>query len=81
MKTQILYFALLRDKMQADEDKVNTEVGESIASLADRLLSEKCGKDFVEKTLLFAVNNAYVGPDYQIQEGDTVAFIPPVCGG
>lgn len=30
---------------------------------------------------LVAVNHAYVGPDFVLQDGDEAAFIPPVSGG
>ena len=30
---------------------------------------------------LVAVNQTYVGPDFQLHAGDEVAFIPPVSGG
>jgi MoaE-MoaD fusion protein len=30
---------------------------------------------------LTAVNQTYVGPDYQLHHGDEIAFIPPVSGG
>jgi molybdopterin converting factor small subunit len=30
---------------------------------------------------LMAVNHTYVGPDFQLHDGDEAAFIPPVSGG
>jgi molybdopterin synthase catalytic subunit len=30
---------------------------------------------------LVAVNQTYVGPDFELHQGDEIAFIPPVSGG
>jgi molybdopterin converting factor subunit 1 len=30
---------------------------------------------------MVAVNHTYVGPDFQLHDGDEAAFIPPVSGG
>ena len=30
---------------------------------------------------MVAVNQTYVGPDFQLHDGDEAAFIPPVSGG
>jgi molybdopterin synthase catalytic subunit len=30
---------------------------------------------------LVAVNQTYVGPDFELHDGDEAAFIPPVSGG
>jgi len=30
---------------------------------------------------LVAVNHSYVGPDFELHDGDEAAFIPPVSGG
>ena len=30
---------------------------------------------------LVAVNRTYVGPDFELHDGDEAAFIPPVSGG
>jgi molybdopterin converting factor subunit 1 len=33
------------------------------------------------ESAMVAVNLEYVGPDFQLNEGDRVAIIPPVSGG
>ena len=38
-------------------------------------------RGFNEKTVLYAVNGEYVGEDVGLEEGDAVAFFPPVSGG
>ena len=39
------------------------------------------GKDALPQQVLFAVNHRYVHADYQLKDGDVVAFFPPVTGG
>jgi len=81
MKVQVLYFASLRERLKKSEDHCELTPGETIQELAKRLLHEVCPTDFIEHTLMYGVNDAYVKANYQLQDGDEVSFIPPVAGG
>ncbi|MBI2981457.1 MAG: MoaD/ThiS family protein [Deltaproteobacteria bacterium] len=74
MKIHLLFFAILREKIGQAEGTYEVEAGETVGGLATRLFGFK-------ESLLFAVNHQYVPCDYVIQEGDEVAFVPPVAGG
>jgi molybdopterin converting factor subunit 1 len=50
-------------------------VRDLIALLEPRLPSLRTAPGMV------AVNHTYVGPDFQLHDGDEAAFIPPVSGG
>jgi MoaE-MoaD fusion protein len=50
-------------------------VGELIEQLAEQVPSVKTARGMI------AVNQAYVGPDFELHDDDEVAFIPPVSGG
>ena len=50
----------------------------SVESLWSQLSS---GHDALPTQILFAVNQEYVHADYQLKDGDEVAFFPPVTGG
>jgi molybdopterin converting factor subunit 1 len=50
-------------------------VRDLVELLSTRLPSLKTAPGMV------AVNHTYVGPDFQLHDGDEAAFIPPVSGG
>ena len=50
-------------------------VGELLAVLAARIPALSAARGMI------AVNQVYVGPDFELHDGDEVAFIPPVSGG
>jgi molybdopterin converting factor small subunit len=74
MKIRILFFAALREKMNRAEGTYEFEGGETPSDMALRLFGS-------DRSLLFAVNDELVEKDYQLQDGDCLAFIPPMAGG
>ncbi len=81
MTVHVLFFAMLREKMKQSEGDYEVTVGETVSHLARRLLEPVMENELLNRSLLFAVNNSYVDSEYRLQEGDEVAFIPPVAGG
>ncbi len=85
MKLQILYFASLREQLGRDreslvvEDPVNT-LQDLMAQLASRgdawraVMSDN-------PNLLAAINQETAQADAPLNDGDEVAFFPPVTGG
>jgi molybdopterin synthase sulfur carrier subunit len=74
MKVHILLFAALREKFGKSELDCDVIQGETVASVADRVLG-------LHANILFAVNDNFADESYVIQDGDTIAFIPPMAGG
>lgn len=75
---EVLLFAQLREA--AGKDKlIIEENGISIAALKNKL-KEEYGLHQVDKAMT-ALNEEYQPDETMIQEGDTIAFIPPVSGG
>ncbi len=77
MTIRVRYFASLREKMGRIED---TLVAEDIATVSDVWKVVSGGQPLHEQVLC-AVNMEYAGPQTVVQEGDEVAFFPPVTGG
>ena len=77
MTIRVRYFASLREKMGRIED---TLVAENISSVSDvwRVIS---GGQSLPDNILCAVNMEYADPQTGVNEGDEVAFFPPVTGG
>ncbi len=79
MKVKLRFFASIRQITGKSEsevivpDNLNTrELLELVKNMYDQ---------FNEKTVLYAVNGEYVGEKVKLNEGDIIAFFPPVSGG
>ncbi len=77
MKIKILYFASLREKIGRASDSI--ESSESLTVIG----AWKQATDMPEllDNLLIAVNQEYTTEDTLLNDGDELAFFPPVTGG
>jgi sulfur-carrier protein len=74
---KVRYFASLKENLGRESDSLNIEKAISVAEVwARAVLSEP-----MPENTLAAVNMEYVGLNHQVQNGDEVAFFPPVTGG
>lgn len=78
MNVRVLFFASLKEHLGKSEMQLELTTSPSVEALWKSLSS---GKDALPAQILFAVNHQYVKADYQIKDGDEVAFFPPVTGG
>jgi molybdopterin synthase sulfur carrier subunit len=76
---KLLYFAILRERLGKQEEML--EFSGSVGELRRLLVEREPHLADVLKTCLFAVNQEYVGEDFILKGGETVAVIPPVSGG
>ena len=75
---KILFFAHLRDSVGEEFIKINAS-GKTVAELKEELIRNyKLPK---LDTVMTAVNEEFAQDDEVIQDGDEIAFIPPVSGG
>ncbi|WP_231620743.1 molybdopterin converting factor subunit 1 [Fictibacillus sp. 7GRE50] len=80
MMIKILLFANLAQ--QAETERVAIEVKSPLSVEEVRnMLQNQVGKLSGIENALVAVNEEYVDLTDQVNDGDTVAFIPPVSGG
>ena len=77
---KVLFFAVYRDFAGTDELEFDLPEGSTVARLIDAV-AERSGADAVPTNLAVAVNQEYMPIDTVLQDGDVVAFIPPVAGG
>ncbi|HED13679.1 MAG TPA: MoaD/ThiS family protein [Gammaproteobacteria bacterium] len=77
MHIDILFFASLRELV--GQSGVALESSERLT--AGQAWTESVGNIPMPGNTLIAVNQAYVKPSQILQEGDEVAFFPPVTGG
>jgi len=76
MAIRVRLFASLQERWRIDQMELEAE---GLATVADvwRALT---GEDLAEG-ILAAVNMEYARPETPVQDGDEVAFFPPVTGG
>jgi molybdopterin synthase sulfur carrier subunit len=84
MTLRVLYFASLREALCTSGESI--EVPDGVISVCDlRAHIAARGEPWAAlatvKNLRAAVNQAMVGIDATLKDGDEVAFFPPVTGG
>ncbi|HFD81274.1 MAG TPA: molybdopterin converting factor subunit 1 [Gammaproteobacteria bacterium] len=77
MHVQVRFFASLREKAGFAERRLEVPAGTTVAEVWAQALPGEPLPDNV----LAARNMEYVALDSPVQEGDEVAFFPPVTGG
>ena len=77
MPIHVKFFASLRERMGRAEDSVPAARARTVA---DVWAQASAGKPLPANTLV-AVNMEYADLDHVVDEGDEVAFFPPVTGG
>lgn len=75
----VLYFASLAERAGKDEETLEF-AGDSLAALYQQL-SQRYAFDLAQNQLAVAINHAIASWHTPLQDGDIVAFIPPVAGG
>ena len=81
MRVRVLYFAAFREAAGRDEQATELREQASVAELWKTLSREVPLFARFPSIPPAAVNREYVGVDTVLQEGDEVAFLPPVAGG
>ena len=77
MPITVKYFASLREHMGRDQELLQAS---KVRTVRDVWLQVSGGQALPSNTLC-AVNMEYVDNSHPVQEGDEVAFFPPVTGG
>ena len=77
MSIQVRYFAALRERLGRESDSLADADGLTVADIWSRATDGEA----LPSNVLCAVNMEYVEPAASVQDGDEVAFFPPVTGG
>ena len=80
MRITVLYFASLADKAQQGQQQLDLADNLSLSELYAQL-KQQHGFELDTAKVRVAINDEFASWDDAINEGDTIAFIPPVAGG
>jgi len=80
---KVLFFAQLREQLDCAEVALEVAPSTSIKGIKQLLAErgEQWQKAFGKNNLLSAINQNMVDDSALVQQGDEVAFFPPVTGG
>lgn len=76
MNITVKYFASLREQLGKSEEMLTISGSVPVATIWQNV----SGSSETEN-ILMAINMEYVKPDAIVEEGDEIAFFPPVTGG
>ncbi len=77
MTITVKFFASLREQLEKSEVKLDSVNALTVA----QVWTQACDEVPLPSHVLMAVNMAYVDQHTVVQDGDEVAFFPPVTGG
>ena len=78
MNIRVLFFASIKEQLGRSELFLDLPNPQSAEALWQALSADR---EALPRQILVAVNHEYVHADYQLRDGDVVAFFPPVTGG
>ncbi|MFQ5745084.1 MAG: molybdopterin converting factor subunit 1 [Acidobacteriota bacterium] len=81
MLVEVRLFARLRELCGCGRLELRLPVGADASSCLEMLSSQYPPLAEMRNQMLVAVNERYEDWSYVLEEGDVVAFIPPVSGG
>lgn len=78
MNVQAVFFARLKREIGTDSLMLSVPVGATVRQVADQLAAEH---GISLSGCMVAINETYAEPAQVLNEGDELAFLPPVAGG
>jgi molybdopterin synthase catalytic subunit len=81
MRVQILYFAVLRERLGRDAEPLDLPAGATVGTAREVLLGAHPQLAPLLGRVQTAVNRTIVGVSHTLSDGDELALIPPVAGG
>ncbi|TVP59707.1 MAG: molybdopterin converting factor subunit 1 [Halomonadaceae bacterium] len=80
---KVLFFASLREQLGIDQLGLESARAATVAQLREILMADHPGwaQLLSQPQLMVAVNQTIAGNQTALQDGDEIAFFPPVTGG
>ena len=81
MQIRVLFFGLLKDFADPSTDLVDMPEGSTIESLFAHYVSRYPKLEGLADSIALARNQQFAQPGEMLEDGDEIAFLPPVSGG
>ena len=81
MSIRVLFFASLADIVGGREHTMEPAEVSDVISIFNRFAAEFPAMEAHRSSVLLALNSEFARPSSQVNDGDEVAFLPPVSGG
>lgn len=81
MKIEVLFFASARDLAGVSQRMVELPDGTDVRALLQKLTQDHPALERVVASARFARNEDFVDLAARLQDGDQVAWLPPMSGG
>lgn len=76
MTITVCFFASLREQLGCDRRELDFRPGETVGEIWQRVAADQPAPN-----ILAAINHKHASMGDAVQDGDEVAFFPPVTGG
>ncbi len=81
MQIQVLYFAVFRERIGSDGERLELADGATVATAIDALAARHEAIATLRGRFRVAVDQDFVADDHVLHDGAELALIPPVAGG
>src|SRR4051794_8176855 len=81
MQVEVLYFAVLRERLGTEQERVDLPAGASVGAARAAIAQAHPEVAALLPRVRSAVNRQMVDDDHTLRDGDELALIPPVAGG
>ncbi|MBS1826385.1 MAG: molybdenum cofactor biosynthesis protein MoaE [Acidobacteria bacterium] len=81
MRVQVLFFGLLKDVTGLTREDLEVSPGSSLQAIFDQYAERFPRMRGLSPSIVIAHNRQFAGRDTAVNDGDEIAFLPPVSGG
>ncbi len=81
IKVRVLYFGQARDAAGTSDEELSLSAPASIEDLLEKMEARHAALAKLKKSTRIAVNTEMAKQYQNLDDGDEVAFLPPVAGG
>jgi molybdopterin converting factor subunit 1 len=81
MRISVLYFAVFRERLGTDGERLDLTDGATVRTAIDALAAKHAAIEKLRGKFRVAVNQDFVDDTQVLADGDELALIPPVAGG